>query len=93
MHPEAKNGEERKSEKIRKAKCNSDPIKSFVQDTADKVGISSSTISNVTNNSQPVINLNGDTIIYGANQETVKQHEEITRKMANQIFGYLHIKR
>ena len=45
MHPEAKNGEERKSEKIRKAKCNSDPIKSFVQDTADKVGISSSTIS------------------------------------------------
>lgn len=50
------------------------------------------TVSNVSSSAQNVINI-GDTNIYGTNQETVKQHEEITRKMANQIFGYLHIKR
>ena len=44
LHPETKNGGDRKSEKIRSAKCTSDPAKSFVDDTAEKLGVDPSTI-------------------------------------------------
>ena len=43
LHPETKNGGDRKSE-IRRAKCASDPVKSFVQDTAERLGIHESTV-------------------------------------------------
>lgn len=39
LHPETKNGGDRKSEEIRTTKCRSDSIKSFVQDTAEKLGV------------------------------------------------------
>ena len=44
LHPEAKNGGDRKSEKIRCAKCTSDSAKSFVDDTAEKLGVDPSTV-------------------------------------------------
>ena len=44
LHPETKNGGDRKSEKIRSAKCTSDSSKSFVDDTADKLGVDPSTV-------------------------------------------------
>ena len=44
LHPEAKNGGDRKSEKIRTTKCRSDLEMSFAQDTADKLGVSKRTI-------------------------------------------------
>ena len=46
LHPETRHGGDRKSEKIKFAKCNLDsPVKSFVQDTADKMGVDPSTVS------------------------------------------------
>ncbi len=45
IHPETKNGGDRKSEKIRIAKCESDPVKPFIQDTADKLGVHPSTVA------------------------------------------------
>ena len=52
LHPETKNGGDRRSEKSveknRSAKCTSDPAppaaKSFAQDTADKLGVDASTV-------------------------------------------------
>lgn len=44
LHPETKNGGDRKSQKIRTKKIRSDSVKSFVQDTADKLGVTSRTI-------------------------------------------------
>lgn len=44
LYPEARNGGDRKSEKIRTSKCRSDPVKSFVQDTADKLGVAPRTV-------------------------------------------------
>lgn len=44
LHPEAKNGGDRKSEKIRSAKCTSDFSRSFVDDTAEKLGVNPSTV-------------------------------------------------
>ena len=44
LYPEARNGGDRKSEKIRSAKCVSDTTKSFVDDTAEKLGVNPSTI-------------------------------------------------
>lgn len=44
LHPETKNGGDKKSEKIRSAKCTSDSVKSFVQDTAEKLGVHPSTV-------------------------------------------------
>ena len=44
LHPETKNGGDRKSEKIRSAKCTSDFAKSFVDDTAEKLGVAPSTV-------------------------------------------------
>ena len=48
LHPESKNGGDRRSEKIvektRSAKCTSDPPKSFVRDTAEKLGVDPSTV-------------------------------------------------
>lgn len=40
LYPQSKNGGDRKSEKIRTRPARSDPDKSFVRDTADKLGIS-----------------------------------------------------
>ncbi len=45
LHPETKNGGDRKSEKIRIAKCNSDSAKPFIQDTAEKLGVHPSTVA------------------------------------------------
>lgn len=39
LHPETRNGGDRRSEKIRSAKCASDSAKSFVGDTAEKLGV------------------------------------------------------
>lgn len=44
LHPSAKNGGDRRSEKIRTSKCRSDFDKSFVQDTAEKLGVGKRTI-------------------------------------------------
>jgi len=44
LYPEARNGGDRKSEKIRSAKCASDSAKSFVDDTAEKLGVNPSTV-------------------------------------------------
>ena len=35
----------------------------------------------------------GDTIIYGANDDTVKKHQEISRNMMNELLDTLHIRR
>lgn len=45
LHPTTKNGGDRKSEEIRKTKCRSDFVKSFVQDTAEKLGVAPRTIA------------------------------------------------
>lgn len=45
LHPEIKNGGDRKSDKIRIAKCKSDFPKPFVQDTAEKLGVHPATIA------------------------------------------------
>lgn len=46
LHPETKNGGDRKSEKIRTSKCRSDfeSEKSFVQDTSEKLGVAKRTV-------------------------------------------------
>ena len=44
LHPETKNGGDRKSEEIRTSKCRSDSVKSFVQDTAEKLGVGPRTV-------------------------------------------------
>ena len=48
LHPSAKNGGDRRSEKSveknRSAKCTSDPVKSFAEDTADKMNCDASTV-------------------------------------------------
>ena len=44
LYPESRNGGDRKSEKIRSAKCVSDSTKSFVADTAEKLGVNPSTV-------------------------------------------------
>lgn len=44
LHPVAKNGGDRKSEEIRAQKLRSDSVKSFVQDTAEKLGVSPRTV-------------------------------------------------
>lgn len=44
LHPETKNGGDRKSEEIRTSKCRSDSAKSFVKDTAAKLGVSPRTV-------------------------------------------------
>ena len=45
LHPETKNGGDRKSEKIRIAKCKSDSAKPFIQDTAEKLGVHPATVA------------------------------------------------
>jgi len=44
LHPETKHGGDRKSEKIKNAKCTHDSAKSFVVDTAEKLGVNPSTV-------------------------------------------------
>ena len=45
IHPETKNGGDRKSEKIRTTRCRSDfTTRSFVQDTAEKLGVTPRTV-------------------------------------------------
>lgn len=44
LHPETRNGGDRRSEKIRSAKCASDSAKSFVDDTAEKLDVAPSTV-------------------------------------------------
>lgn len=41
---------------------------------------------------QYVINI-GDTIINGGNEDTVRKHEEVSRRFVNEIFDKLNIKR
>ena len=45
LHPEIKHGGDRKSEKIKIAKCNLDPTKPFIQDTAEKLGVHPVTVA------------------------------------------------
>ena len=55
---------------------------------------SGSTINNVTNNSNKPVQITfGDTNIYGADEKTVTQHIEVTRRFANEVFGQLNIKK
>lgn len=44
LHPESKHGGDRKSEKIKSAKCTLDSPRSFVEDTAEKLGVNPCTI-------------------------------------------------
>lgn len=52
------------------------------------------TVSNVTNDNsnQPVVSF-GDTYIYGASTETVREHEEVSRRQVNEVLKYIHVKR
>ena len=43
-------------------------------------------------NNSPTITF-GDTVIYGANDDTVKKHQEISRNMMNELLDTLHIRR
>ena len=45
LHPEAKRGGDRKSEEIKLSKCQFDPAKSFLDDTAEKMGVSPRTVA------------------------------------------------
>ena len=69
LHPETKNGGDRKSEKIRIAKCNSDSAKPFIQDTAEKLGVHPATVArqiqtakNLTSEAKDIIRDNGTKI-------------------------------
>jgi len=44
LHPETKHGGDRKSEKIKRTKCPLDSPKSFVDDTAEKLGVDPRTV-------------------------------------------------
>lgn len=44
LHPETKHGGDRKSEKIKSAKCAFDSVPSFIEDTAEKLGVHPSTV-------------------------------------------------
>lgn len=44
LHPESKNGGDRRSEGIRTSNCRSDSVSSFAQDTAEKLGIGRRTV-------------------------------------------------
>ena len=44
LHPETKHGGDRKSDEIKIAKCQHDSAKSFVKDTAEKLGVNPSTV-------------------------------------------------
>ena len=44
LHPQTKHGGDRKSQKIKSSKCAFDPAPSFVDDTAEKLGVHRSTI-------------------------------------------------
>ncbi len=44
LHPESKNGGDRRSEEIRTSKCRSDSASSFAQDTAEKLGVGRRTV-------------------------------------------------
>ena len=46
----------------------------------------------VTNNQSEAIHF-GDVYIYGGNEETVKQHQEINRQFTNEVLSHLRIKR
>lgn len=72
LHPETKNGGDRKSEEIRTSKCRSDTAKSFVKDTADKLGVSPRTLErqvqiakNLTAEAKDIIQSSGKKITNG----------------------------
>lgn len=44
LHPESKNGGDRRSEGIRTSNCRSDSVSSFAQDTAEKLGVGRRTV-------------------------------------------------
>ncbi len=44
LHPETKRGGDRRSDEIKRTKCPFDPAKSFVDDTADKLGVAPRTV-------------------------------------------------
>lgn len=49
-------------------------------------------LPSVTNNQNEAIHF-GDVYIYGANEDTAKQHREINRQFTNEVLANLHIKR
>lgn len=72
LHPETKNGGDRRSEEIRTSKCRSDTVKSFVKDTADKLGVSPRTVErqiqiakNLTPEAKGIIQSSGKRITKG----------------------------
>lgn len=44
LHPETRHGGDRKSETIKSSICRDDPVKSFAEDTAEKMGVSPRTV-------------------------------------------------
>lgn len=44
-----------------------------------------SSIQNITHNRPVEVNLNGDTIIQGADRTTIEKHQKITRAQVNEI--------
>ena len=44
LHPQVKNGGDRKSEKIKRAKCALDSVPSFIEDTAEKLSVHPATV-------------------------------------------------
>lgn len=72
LHPETKNGGDRRSEKIRTSICRSDTAKSFVKDTAGKLGVSPRTVErqvqiakNLTPEAKDIIESSGKKITKG----------------------------
>ena len=49
-------------------------------------------LSNITNNQSETIHF-GDVYIYGADEQTVEKHREVTRQFTNEVLKQLNIKR
>ncbi len=72
LHPETKHGGDRKSEKIKRAKCALDSAPSFIEDTAEKLNIHPATVRREI---QTAKNLTPEAkeIIRGADEKVTKQ--------------------
>ena len=92
LHPETKNGGDQKSEKIRTSKCRSDSMKSFVQDTAEKLGVGRRTVErqiqtakNLTTEAKDIIRDTGTKITQKDDLKLSRLEPEQQRDAASQL--------
>lgn len=78
------------SDKFSKAIASTDLSRVVMQNSPN--ALSSEQLANITNSRDVQITF-GNTYIYGANDQTVEQHREVTRKFTNDILEQLNIKR